>query len=609
MTSSLRSVLLVQLPIPPPGCQPVIGNIPLAAGYLHLHARRQGLEEHYRFEILPPAMVNMLGDQALVAAILARRPWMVAFSCYVWNSERTLWIAARLKREQPTLKIVLGGPEIVADNAWLLREPPPGQGTLADYAVFGEGEQTFVELLAALRDGRSKPAIDGLWFPGRSNCPPRAPLADLERLMSPYVEEVLPPGPERSMFLETMRGCRWRCKYCYYPKQFEDVRFVSTEAVAAQLRWAQRNDIEEVVLLDPTLNQRPDFLDFLRLLAAENRERRFTYAGELRAEGIDAKTARLMRAANFKEVEIGLQTIEPQAQDLMGRHVDLPAFERGVKALLAEDITVRLDLILGLPGDTMESIRRGIDYLDRQRLFTQLQLFHLSILPGTEFRRDADKLGLDYQARPPYYVLQTPTLEMEQLRQLMDEAQDVFGVEFDAMPPPRLPEVGENDALRAGCIVNLDSPAAARALPPATQRAQVFTLCLRSADFAARRQDAARLIEDVLAENPHTTLEVVLEPQGDPLRVTCGVLERLLESCYRNPSYLDWYYSLHPGQLMGAKRLVVLIPARERRRAGQQWIGDVSQYAWLLWWGSGGDGEPLAPHEQRIADRPAWLRK
>ena len=254
------------------------------------------------------------------------------------------------------------------------------------------------------------------------------------------------------------------------------------------MQWANRQDVAEVVLLDPTLNQRPDFLDFLRLLAAENRGRRFSYSGELR-EGIDAATARLMRAANFKEVEVGLQTVDPRAQELMGRKVDLPAFERGVKALLAEDITVRVDLILGLPGDTLESVRRGIDYLDRQRPFSELQIFHLSILPGTAFRQEAEPLGLDYQARPPYYVLQTPTLDMEQLRQLMEEAQDVFGVEFDAMPPPRLPAVDDDDDPVGGCLVDLDASSAAPGFASGRPVRQVFTLCLRAADF---RRDARR---------------------------------------------------------------------------------------------------------------------
>ena len=165
------------------------------------------------------------------------------------------------------------------------------------------------------------------------------------------------------MLLETARGCRFRCKYCYYPKGHENAAFPLGRADSRQPDHAAERGATEVVLLDPTLNQRPDFAEFLRLLDRGNAGRQLTFSGELRAEGIDAQTARLLREANFHEVEIGLQSVEPRAWELMGRPTNLAAFERGVKALLAEGIEVQVDLILGLPGDTVDSVRRGIDFL------------------------------------------------------------------------------------------------------------------------------------------------------------------------------------------------------------------------------------------------------
>ena len=167
----------------------------------------------------------------------------------------------------------------------------------------------------------------------------------------------------------------------------------------------------------------------------------------MRAEGIDADLARPLRQANFREVEIGLQSVEPRAWELMGRPTDLEAFERGVKAIMAEGIKARVDLILGLPGDTVDSVRRGIDFLLRTGAYTETQVFNLSILPGTAFRREAEQLGLRYQPWPPYYVLQTPTLDMEDIYRLMEEAQEAFGVEFDALPPPRLDSLDPRECL------------------------------------------------------------------------------------------------------------------------------------------------------------------
>src|SRR5579883_2789152 len=115
-----RRILLVQLPIPPLGPEPVRGNVPLAAAYLKLFAEKKGLGAFYGIDVFPAALANSLGDRALVAAIAAREPWLVGFTCYLWNIERTLWIAAELKRCLPGVRVALGGPEITPDNGWVL---------------------------------------------------------------------------------------------------------------------------------------------------------------------------------------------------------------------------------------------------------------------------------------------------------------------------------------------------------------------------------------------------------------------------------------------------------------------------------------------------------
>ena len=315
------------------------------------------------------------------------------------------------------------------------------------------------------------------------------------------------------------------------------------------------------MLLDPTLNQRPDFPGFLRLLSKTTPAASSPSSANCGPRG--STPPRLpCSEANFSEVEIGLQSLDPHAQELMGRKIDLPAWQRGVRALLDAGISVRVDLILGLPGDTPESVRRGIEYLRRSGLYTAVQVFNLSILPGTAFRSEAAGLGLKHQPRPPYYVLQTPTLSLDDMYDLMDEAQTAFDLEYDPLPPPRLnfPEnvSGPIDIARIDldAAEKGDSPQAGKkgtvpfflgpaALPPAPRRAQAFTLWLRSADFTAKRQTAAGLIRQVLTDNPHTTLQVILEPAGPvhsqprpPGGLSASTLESLLEACHPSAQLL-----------------------------------------------------------------------
>src|SRR5262245_11781121 len=261
-----RLVLLMQLPIPPLGPAPIRGNVPLAAAYLKLFADRKGLGAFYDIEVVPPLAANTLGDRALAAALAERRPWLVGFTCYVWNIERTLWIAAELKKRLPQVRIVLGGPEITADNGWVLETPDH------DYAAVGEGEQTFAELLMALH-GDERPPLPIAGLACRSApVPPtfRTPIADLNLLGSPYLAGILDAADEQMLLLETTRGCVFKCKFCYYPKSYDKQYFLSAENILANLRHADERGAREVFLLDPTLNQRKDFDDFVRLLGRAN---------------------------------------------------------------------------------------------------------------------------------------------------------------------------------------------------------------------------------------------------------------------------------------------------------------------------------------------------
>src|SRR2546427_12416723 len=85
-----RTVLLVQLPIPPLSPAPIRGNVPLAAAYLKLYAEQKGLRAFYNIDLSPAVQANTFGDRLLVRTLAEGDPWLVGFTCYVWNIERTL---------------------------------------------------------------------------------------------------------------------------------------------------------------------------------------------------------------------------------------------------------------------------------------------------------------------------------------------------------------------------------------------------------------------------------------------------------------------------------------------------------------------------------------
>jgi hypothetical protein len=200
--------------------------------------------------------------------------------------------------------------------------------------------------------------------------------------------------------------------------------------------------------------------------------------------------------------------------------------------------------------------------------------------------------------------------------QLMQEAQDIFAMEWDPLPPP---ELGSRQQATSGGIrsahvsdliacrtVDLDTSQQATDKPYKTQ---AFTLWLRSADFQHHRHQAAALITHLLNENPYTTLQVILEPPTDSGQRATDIrqslsrqtLETLMAVCQQNPTYLDRFYALQPGRPIGAKRLVVLLPLAERSRLDPAWIAEVGDFATLVWRGTEDAAMELEEHEYVLA--------
>ena len=152
--------------------------------------------------------------------------------------------------------------------------------------------------------------------------------------------------------------------------------------------------------------------------------------------------------------------------------------------------------------------------------------------------------GLQFQPRPPYYVLKTPTIDLATMYELMEEAEEIFETEFDALPSPveshrqadgREPMAEHRNLFFLGHSVDFDHPEN-DPLPPAAQRSGAFELHLRSSDFRQHRDEACRLIRQLLDDNPHSTLRIVLEPTGDPSVLTMSFLQAIRTACLKEPS-------------------------------------------------------------------------
>ena len=144
--------------------------------------------------------------------------------------------------------------------------------------------------------------------------------------------------------------------------------------------------------------------------------------------------ADLLAAAGFSWFEIGLQSTNPRALQIMNRPTHIKRLAKGAKCLKQRGIVPAIDLIVGLPGDDLQGFSRSVQFVAENNLADDIQVFPLSVLPGTDFRRNSRELGLRFDKLPPYTVIENATFSADDMLLAFDHAEVRFDIVLYPMP-------------------------------------------------------------------------------------------------------------------------------------------------------------------------------
>jgi len=365
----------------------------------------------------------------LAQQIQASRPDLVGFSIYVWNSPAMRRLADNLRRELPHIRFFAGGPDASADPDRAIAEMN------LDFVVVGEGERATCQVLEFLLENRPSglETVPGIRLPCAVN--PSQPGAGLaaDFLASPWLDGSLVPVSGGGVLWELARGCPFACSFCYESRGGRGVRPIPADRLIAEFALFQSAGIRHIFVLDPTFNaNRQRTLDWLARFAQAGMDMHFTF--EVRAEFLDAAQAKAFSAINCS-VQIGLQSVHPTVLSQVGRSLDRAGFAQKIGLLNQQGVVFGLDLMYGLPQDSLQGFRQSLDWSLRLQP-NHLDVFALAVLPGTQLALDATSLGLLWQPDPPYLVLEQPgfsAADMGQARRLAHSV-DVFYNRGRAVP-------------------------------------------------------------------------------------------------------------------------------------------------------------------------------
>ena len=361
--------------------------------------------------------INQQTDEIL-RDIYKRKPDVIAFSCYIWNITPVLELVGELGQIVPHIPLFLGGPEVSYNAEELLESHAELTGILV-----GEGEEVFSKLAAYYVDGfGALEDISGLVCREQEKrVLPVQTTVVFGKL--PFLYGNAETGSKlpkefanRILYYESSRGCPFSCSYCLSSID-KKVRFRELETVKKELAYFLENEVAQVKFIDRTFNaKKVHALEIWRFLKEhDNGVTGFHF--EIGADLLGEEELAVLTSlrAGQVQLEIGVQTTNPDTLKAICRHVDMKRLKENVLYLQkARRSMLHLDLIAGLPYEDLESFKHSFDEVYRWQP-DELQLGFLKVLKGSPMHDKKEEYSLCYKSVPPYEVLSTKWLSYEDI--------------------------------------------------------------------------------------------------------------------------------------------------------------------------------------------------
>ncbi|MDD2367908.1 MAG: DUF4080 domain-containing protein [Sulfuricurvum sp.] len=348
--------------------------------------------------------------QSITEGLLLHSPRIIGIGVYIWNAAQSAELIQTIKKVSPETIIVLGGPE-----AGYL--PHRVDFSKADYIISGEGEVAFYELCKKIlsNDVPQEHFI-------------KAPLPDLKSIHLPYAAYDDEDVTHRYIYVEASRGCPFECEFCLSSID-EKVRNFPLDQLLEEFEILWQRGARSFKFIDRTFNLNMTFanriLDFF-LSKEPPYFAHFEVIPDHFPEVLKEKIAQF--PAGSLQLEIGIQTLDPVIAKGINRPLKLEKIYDNLRFLENETAAhMHLDLIVGLPGETLEGFGRNLDTLV-SITHSEIQIGILKNLSGTTLSRHDREHGMIYSDIPPYDILQNNLLSFVQIQKMKRFARfwDIF---------------------------------------------------------------------------------------------------------------------------------------------------------------------------------------
>lgn len=379
-------------------------------------------------------------DGLLKSTLPLKEAHIVGFSLYTWNEQRSLAMAHLLKKLNPRVVIVCGGPQVPDKAENYLREHP-----YLDLVCHGEGESVFCQIVEALSHQKWD-AIPGIsYMQGNTffHHPPEARRKNLSELPSPYLSGVFDamihadPNKVWAALWETNRGCPFSCTFCDWGSATASkVNRFDLARLKSEIDWFAKHKLDYIFCCDANFGLLPRDIE-IATYAAEVRQKTGYPLGLVVQNSKNVtdrafEVHRILAEAQLDTVvTLSLQSLNPDVLKAVKRdNISLAHYQELQNRLMQANIKTYTDLILGLPHETLDSFIDGFCELLERGQYHSILVFIAGILPNAVLASQKDTYGLKTVKTRCVYV-HTPVVRNPEISEFQE-----LVVGTDTMPKP-----------------------------------------------------------------------------------------------------------------------------------------------------------------------------
>jgi len=362
----------------------------------YLYANLHELQEHTT--ILEYVINENMQD--IAEKILLQNPKIIGIGVYIWNVSDVSELIHIIKKVSPKTIIILGGPEV---------SYTPFRVNLddADYIIQGEGEIQFYTLCKNILENNK---IEQKIFSPQ--------LLDVSKIELPYKYYTDNDIQNRHIYVEASRGCPYNCEFCLSSID-KKVRDFDVDELLNQFELLWQRGARGFKFIDRTFNLNIEvatkLLDFFL-----DKKGGFTTHFEVIPDNFPETLREKIKLfpKHSLQLEVGIQTLKKDIAKNIKRTLNIPKIEENLSFLEKEtNAHIHVDLIIGLPGESMESFGENLDTL-ASITKCEIQVGVLKKLSGTTLNRHDEIFGMIYSDIPPYDILSNDLIPFETMQKL-----------------------------------------------------------------------------------------------------------------------------------------------------------------------------------------------